>query len=253
MLSLHGSCGLGQGLSFRTRLSSKKCLLQRDGWPKGLGATFSQFPAGRSDSWSLEGDLVMPIWTFPSFMPSTFYQEVPSVTWALWINKVVLYIDYSHERAQQLLWSHYNLLIEGSPGRAQGLTPALPGTGLQLLLGELPAFPSAQQQRWNKALHLFTVLSPCLQSALLIVRSLQLVKWVVKLFLEKKSLHMGSSCFRRQKSLIVVNILPPCTPEQKFVFRIYNKKLLQDLLVFKRHHFLLLSVCVFVCILTAKK
>lgn len=52
---------------------------------------------------------------------------------------------------------------------------ALPGTGL-LLLGELSAFPEIQQQCWNKALSLFTVLSPCLKSILLIVWSLQLVK-----------------------------------------------------------------------------
>jgi len=122
-----------------------------------------------------------------------------------------------------------------------------------LLLRELSAFTSMQEQCWNKTLSLFTVLSPCLQSVVLIVQSLQLIKCIVKLLLEKKSLHMGSSYFPRQKHLIFFNILPPCTREQKSMFRIYRKELMQDLLVFKRHNFLLLNICVFICVLKANK
>lgn len=97
------------------------------------------------------------------------------------------------------------------------------------------------------------MLSPGLQSVVLIVQSLQLIKCIVKLLLEKKSLHMGSSYLPRQKHLIVFNILPSYTPEQKSLFRIYRQKLMQDLLVFKRHHLLLLSICVFICVLGEKK
>lgn len=249
-----------QELSFKTRLSSKKCLLQREGWPEGSGDMSSQFSAGGGDSWSLEGDLVTPFWTFPSFISTTFYQEVLSVTWALWINKVALYIDYSHERAQQLLWSHYSLLFGGSRDTVHRACLLLslvellhPCGSAAFTLWELSAFTPTQEQRWNKTLSLFMMLNPCLQSIVLIVQSLQLIKYIVKLLLEKKSLCMGSSYFPRQKCLIIFNILPPCTPEQKSVFRIYRKKLMQDLLVFKRHHLLLLSICIFICVLKAKK
>lgn len=127
-----------------------------------------------------------------------------------------------------------------------GLTPC--GVGL-LLLGEQSPLPSLREQCWNKTLHLFTMLSPCLRSVLLIVQSLQLIKSIVKFLLEKKLLHMGSSYFPRWKGLIVFNILLSCSPEQKSLFRIYRKKLMQDLLVFKSHHLLLVIICVFSCIL----
>lgn len=160
MLSLPGCSKPWQKLSYKTRLSSTQYLLQRE----GSGDISSQFSAGRGVLWSL--DLVMPIWTFPFCIPTTFYQKVLSITWALCINKVALYIDDSHERAQQLLWSHHNLLFKGPNFSPQQRSYTQVGL---LLLGERPAFASIQEQRCNKTPSLFTVPSPCLQSVVLIV------------------------------------------------------------------------------------
>lgn len=191
----------------RMRLLTRKLSVSEKGLAGRLW-DMSWFSTARGAS--LEHHLLMPTRTLPSLLrPHSLLLGDPKSHSSPSDKQGFIVCWLFPWKSRQLPWRHYSCLSRATRPENTGPNSSSPWqrffthVGL-LLLGELSTCASIQEQSWNKTHSLFTMWSSCLQSVALIVQSLQLIKCIVELLLEKKSLHMGSSYFPRQKHLIVL-------------------------------------------------
>lgn len=207
-LSPSGCCKLWRELS-RMRLLTRKLSPSVKGLARRLW-DMSCFSAARGGSGSLEHHLVVPTRTLLSLLhPNCLLSGDSKCHLSPSDNQVFIVCWLFSWKSTTTPLKTLQLSDRATRPESAGPNSSSPWQRFYthaalLLLGELSTCASIQEQGWNKTHGLFTMRSSCLQSVALIVQSLQLIKCTVKLLLEKKSLHMGSSYFPRQKHLLVL-------------------------------------------------